>query len=54
MEYIVIDGRGKKVSKKKAAEIIRRTDAFYERLYTGNNHEFNRTSYRLSGVRADN
>jgi hypothetical protein len=53
MEYIVIDGGGKKVSKKKAAEIIRRTDAFYERLYTGNNHEFNRTLYRLSGVRAD-
>ena len=32
MEYLVIDGGGKKVSKKKAAEIIRRTDAFYERL----------------------
>ena len=54
MEYIVIDGRGKKVvSKDEAAEIIRRTDAFYEKLYYGNNHKFNRTLYRLSGVKAD-
>ena len=53
MEYIVIDGKGKKVSKEEAAEIIRRTDAFYEKLYCGNNHKFNRTLYKLSGVRAD-
>ena len=53
MEYIVIDGGGKKVSKKKAAEIIRRTDAFYEKLYSGNNHKFNRILYKLSGIKAD-
>jgi hypothetical protein len=53
MEYIVVDGRGKKVSKEEAAEIIRRTDAFYEKLYNGNNHKFNRTLYRLSGVPAN-
>ena len=52
-EYIVIDGGRKKVSKEEAAEIIRRTDAFYEKLYCGNNHKFNRTLYRLSGVKAD-
>ena len=53
MEYIVIDGKGKRVSKEEAAEIIRRTDAFYEKLYNGNNHKFNRTLYRLSGVPAN-
>ena len=53
MEYIVIDGKGKRVSKEEATEIIRRTDAFYEKLYNGNNHKFNRTLYRLSGVKAD-
>ena len=52
-EYIVIDGKGKKVSREEAAEIIRKTDAFYEKLYCGNNHKFNRTLYKLSGVRAD-
>ena len=40
------------MSKEEAAEIIRRTDAFYEKLYNGNNHKFNRT-YKLSGVKAD-
>ena len=53
MGYIVIDGKGKRVSKEEAAEIIRRTDAFYEKLYNGNNHKFNRTLYRLSGVPAN-
>jgi hypothetical protein len=53
MEYIVIDSGGKKVSKEEAAEIIRRTDSFYEELLYGNNHEFNRTLYQESGIKAD-
>ena len=53
MEYIVIDGKGKRVNKEEAAEIIRRTDAFYEKFYCGNNHEFNRLLYKLSGVPAN-
>lgn len=51
MGYIVVNG--KKVSKEEAIEIIRRTDAFYEKLWNGNNHKFNRLLYKLSGVRAD-
>lgn len=51
MEYIVVSG--KRVSKEEAIEIIRRTDAFYEKLWNGNNHKFNRLLYKLSGVKAD-
>lgn len=53
MEYIVVSSSGKKVSKEEATEIIRRTDAFYEKLRSGDNHKFNRLLYKLSGIRAD-
>ena len=42
-----------KIEESQAAEIIRRTDQVYCKLYTGNNHEFNRELYRISGIPAD-
>ena len=42
-----------KLEESQAAEIIRRTDQFYCKLYSGNNHEFNRKLYKLSGIPAD-
>ena len=41
-----------KLTEEQAAEIIRRTDQFYCKLYNGNNHEFNRELYKLSGIPA--
>ena len=52
MERIAIKSE-QKITKEEAAEIIRRTDAFYEEMWCGNNHTFNRTLYRMSGVKAD-
>ena len=44
---IVVNSK-QQVTEEQAAEIIRRTDAFFCKLYNGNNHEFNRKLYRLA------
>ena len=49
---IVVKSNQKK-TKEEAAEMIRRLDKFWDRLYSGNNHEFNRTLYKISGFPAD-
>lgn len=48
---IVVNSK-QKLEESQAAEIIRRTDQFFCKLYNGNNHEFNRALYRLANVPA--
>lgn len=50
--YFAVNSK-QKISPELAAEIIRRTDSFYGEFYCGNNHKFNRSLYKLSGVPAD-
>lgn len=48
---IVVNSK-QQITESQAAEIIRRTDAFFCKFYNGNNHKFNRELYKLAKVPA--